>query len=235
VQIDRQAGKRLHLDLEPEPDGLIENTQETIGFFQNWLLPIGISALRQQLGVDASTAETLLRRHIRLCYDTCHFAVAYEEPAIALNQLQQAGISIGKFQLSAALKMALSESSQRQAQIRALAPFAESTYLHQVIARHADGSLQHYADLTDALSYLATDAAIEWRTHFHVPIFLDHYASFASTQDHLRHTLQHLSLAPDCTHLEIETYTWEVLPPAMKLDILDSIHREYCWVLQTLR
>jgi hypothetical protein len=235
AQVYQETGKLLHLDLEPEPDGLIENTPETIAFFQNWLLPTGILALTQQLGIDTSTAETLLRRHIRICYDTCHFAVEYEEPAIALAAFQAAGIKIGKFQLSAALKIALlPDLSQRQSLTKSLAPFAESTYLHQVIGRHADGSLQHYADLIDAIPFLATDAAIEWRTHFHVPIFIDRYDSFTSTQDHILHALQHLSLAPDCTHLEIETYTWDVLPPAMKLDILDSIQREYRWVLKAL-
>lgn len=234
AQIHQQTGKLLHLDIEPEPDGLIENTQETIAFFQNWLLPFGAPILTQALGVDTHTAETLLRQHIRLCYDTCHFAVEYEEPAIALAALKEAGIKVGKFQLSAALKLTLPEPSQRQSLIESLTPFAESTYLHQVVTRHADGTLQHYADLTEAMPSLATDAAIEWRTHFHVPIFIDDYSSFASTQDHIYHALQNLSLAPDCTHLEIETYTWDVLPAAMKLDILESIQREYRWVLDTL-
>ena len=234
AHVYRETGKLLHLDLEPEPDGLIENSQETIAFFQNWLLPVGIPVLTQQFGVNDQTAEAWLRQHIRLCYDTCHFAVEYEEPAIALSALQAAGIEIGKFQLSAALKVTLADFSQRQAQMQALAPFAESTYLHQVIARYSDGRLGHYRDLTDAMPLLATDLATEWRTHFHVPIFLDHYDAFASTQDHIYHILQNLSLAPNCTHLEIETYTWDVLPPAMKLDILDSIQREYQWVLKTL-
>ena len=234
AQIHQQTGKLLHLDLEPEPDGMIENTQEAIAFFQNWLLPIGLPVIAQALEVDTSAAETLIRQHIRLCYDTCHFAVEYEEPTIALAALQQAGIKIGKFQLSAALKLTLPEPSERPRLIQSLAPFAESTYLHQVITRHKDDTLQHYADLTAAMPFLATDTAIEWRTHFHVPIFIDHYAAFASTQDHIYQTLQNLALAPDCTHLEIETYTWDVLPPAMKLDILDSIQREYHWVLNNL-
>ncbi|MBD2091340.1 metabolite traffic protein EboE [Microcoleus sp. FACHB-1515] len=234
AQVHQETGKLIHLDLEPEPDGLIENAQETIAFFQNWLLPIGIPALMKRLGVHAETAETLLRRHIRLCYDTCHFAVEYEEPKSALTALQQAGIAIGKFQLSAALKIALPDLAQRQSLVEALSPFAESTYLHQVISRSADGTLQHYTDLTNALPSLNTDEAIEWRIHFHVPIFIDQYSTFASTQDHICHVLENLSLAPECTHLEIETYTWDVLPADMKVDILDSIEREYLWVMKTL-
>jgi hypothetical protein len=35
-------------------------------------------------------------------------------------------------------------------------------------------------------------------------------------------------------HLEIETYTWDVLPPGLKIDLTDSIAREYDWVLGVL-
>ena len=32
-------------------------------------------------------------------------------------------------------------------------------------------------------------------------------------------------------HLEIETYTWDVLPPSTKPDLTESIVREYEWAL----
>ena len=235
AQVETATGKLLHLDLEPEPDALLENADEVIAFFQDWLLPVGRAVLQQQYGVNAATAETWLRRYIRVCYDTCHFAVEYEDPTVALAKFQQAGIAIGKFQLSSAIRIPIpADSSQRQAICRQLEPFAESTYLHQVIEQRLSGPLHHYPDLRDALPALTTTDATEWRTHFHVPIFIDHYPPFASTQDHITAILHQLSQAPDCTHLEIETYTWEVLPPDMKLDILASIQREYEWVLASL-
>ncbi|MEO0826735.1 MAG: metabolite traffic protein EboE [Cyanobacteria bacterium J06642_9] len=235
ARIEDATGKSLHLDLEPEPDALLENADEVIAFFQDWLLPIGRAYLQQQHGVNAATAETWLRRHIRVCYDTCHFAVEYEEPTTALTKFQQAGIVIGKFQLSSAIRIPIpADASQRQALFQHLEPFAESTYLHQVIEQRSPDTLHHYPDLKGALPALATTHATEWRTHFHVPIFIDHYPPFASTQDHITAILKQLPQVPDCNHLEIETYTWEVLPPEMKLDILASIQREYEWVLASL-
>ncbi|MEO1095337.1 MAG: metabolite traffic protein EboE [Cyanobacteria bacterium J06638_28] len=235
AQVEATTGKLLHLDLEPEPDALLENADEVINFFQDWLLPIGQPYLQQHHGISAATAVTWLRKHIRVCYDTCHFAVEYEDPGLALAKFQKAGIAIGKFQLSSAIRIPIpADTSQRQLLRQQLEPFAESTYLHQVIEQRSPNTLQHYPDLSDALPALNTTDATEWRTHFHVPIFIDRYPPFASTQDHITAILQQLPHVPDCTHLEIETYTWDVLPPDMKLDIVASIQREYEWVLGSL-
>jgi hypothetical protein len=236
VKLKAETGKLIHLGLEPEPDGLLENTQEVIAFFEHWLLPLGSAALGKHLGISNDRAEQHIRNHIRVCYDTCHFAVEYEEPARALSQLQEAGIGISKVQLSSAVRIPIPATlAERQAILQRLHPFAESTYLHQVIARQPDGTLKQYRDLEQALpEFLTTDAA-EWRTHFHVPIFLQDYPWLQSTQDHLIATLAYLQTFPICSHLEIETYTWDVLPAAIKFDLAHSIRREYDWVLQQLR
>lgn len=228
----QQSGKWLHLDLEPEPDGLLENTAEVISYFQDWLLPMGGSWLAKRMGIPTFRAEQFLRDHIQVCYDTCHFAVEYEMPQQVFEQFDAAGIKIGKAQLSAALRIELPEDTdRRQWLVAQLEPFAESTYLHQVIERQADGQLQHYADLQDALPHFSNSTGQEWRTHFHVPIFIDRYQAFQSTQADITNFLTALAHNPGCTHLEIETYTWDVLPPEMKLDMLTSIQREYEWVL----
>ncbi|ACB53804.1 unknown [Crocosphaera subtropica ATCC 51142] len=235
AKLEEETGKLLHLDLEPEPDALLENTDEAIAFFENWLLPVGQGYLQQKYGVTSTLAETWLRRHIRVCYDTCHFAVEYEDPAIALAKFEKAGIAIGKFQISSAIRIPIPpEKAQRQVLKQHLEPFAESTYLHQVIEKGASGTLNHYQDLQNALLELMNTSATEWRTHFHVPIFIDRYPPFNSTQDHITDILQQLDQAPQCNHLEIETYTWEVLPSEMKLDIFTSIKREYEWILNAL-
>lgn len=233
VHIRLTTGKLLHVDLEPEPDGLLENTADVIHFFRDWLLPIGGSRLAQRLGLSEAAAEAQLLNHVRLCYDTCHLAVAYEDPASVLVQLRAVGIQIGKIQLSAALQVMLPpQPSERQRLRERLLPFAESTYLHQVVERQPEGRLYHYPDLISALPQLEHTAGQEWRIHFHVPIFRRDYDSLCSTQDDL---LSVLRLLPSgCQHLEIETYTWEVLPPALKLDVLASIQREYEWVLASL-
>ena len=246
VQIHQNTGKVLHIDLEPEPDGMLENTAEVIDFFQDWLLPIAGSWLQQELSVSQTAAETWIAEHIRVCYDTCHFAVEYEEPEDIIRRLNNAGIKIGKIQLSSAIKIDIPpQTDRRELILEQLLPFAESTYLHQVIARYQDkpdptaSSLKHYQDLSLALPHFLTTEAKEWRTHFHVPIFIRNYTtgvqqqSFESTQEHIEKLLQ---LLPNVAthHLEIETYTWEVLPPEMKLDILTSIEREYKWVLSAI-
>ncbi|MGB5713806.1 MAG: xylose isomerase, partial [Waterburya sp.] len=146
-----------------------------------------------------------------------------------------AGIKIGKIQLSSAIKIDIPiELAQRKAILDKIGPFAESTYLHQVITNHGEGNLQHYADLSTALEHLLTTEAQEWRTHFHVPIFIPKYQLFESTQDHIVKLLQMLPSDSIGHHLEIETYTWEILPTELKLDILTSIEREYQWVLSVI-
>jgi hypothetical protein len=235
VQIRQTTGKLLHIDLEPEPDGLLENTAEVVAFFRDWLLPVGGAWLANPLEITQDLAESHLRDHIRICYDTCHFAVEYEQPHTVLEQFHQAGIQIGKVQLSAALKMQIpDDADKRQFLSDRLQPFAESTYLHQVIKRHADGTLHHSSDLILALAELEQTAAQEWRTHFHVPIFIETYQVFQSTQADITALLKLLHTHPACHHLEIETYTWDVLPPEMKFDILTSIQREYEWVLSVM-
>ena len=236
VQIYQRTGKLLHLDLEPEPDGMIENAAEVVAFFQQWLLPFGGAWLADHLKISLEQAEQYLLQHIRVCYDTCHFAVEYEQPQDALEQFAKAGIQVGKIQLSAALKLNVPpDVADRKFLMQKLQPFAESTYLHQIIERHPDGMLKHFQDLMTALPELETTVAEEWRTHFHVPIFIQDYQVFQSTQADIPALLEILPTYSNCTHLEIETYTWDVLPAEMKLDLLTSIQREYEWVLSVLK
>lgn len=236
VQIRAATDKVLHLNLEPEPDALLENADEVIQYFQKYLLPIGGAYLAKNLGIPQPAAEVLLLEHVRVCYDTCHFAVEYENPASVFQRFTAAGIQIGKIQISAALKAKIPQEKSKKLLLKdRLQPFAESTYLHQVIARHPDGKLQHYQDLGTALSFLEESTALEWRTHFHVPLFIDDYEVVQSTQDDIVTVFELLQNNQICNHLEIETYTWEVLPPEMKVDIAASIQREYEWVLSKLQ
>ncbi|MEH2228999.1 MAG: metabolite traffic protein EboE [Nostoc sp.] len=233
IRIGEETGKILHIDLEPEPDGLIENTSEVIDFYQNWLLPIGGSYLSEKLNIEQSLAENKLLEHVRVCYDTCHFSVEYEEPQSVFARLQSAGIKIGKIQISAAIKVKIpADVEKRSLIVERLRPFAESTYLHQVIERCSDGTLHHYPDLITALPHLEESLAEEWRTHFHVPIFIHDYQILQSTQDDIATVLHLLQTNNACSHLEIETYTWDVLPSEMKIDMLTSIQREFEWVLK---
>lgn len=232
-KIERETGKYLHLDIEPEPDGILENSDEMIWFFQDWMLTKGADFLVSQYGFSLEKAKELIRRHIQVCYDVCHFAIVYEKPEITFEKFAKAGIKVGKIQVSAALQVKL--ELDRDAIRNQLAAFAESTYLHQVVGRKKDGDLVSYSDLPEALGQLDSAVENEWRIHFHVPLFVEKYGQFFSTQSQIVEVLEYLKQNPAlCKHLEVETYTWEVLPTDMQVRLDESISRELSWVLERL-
>jgi sugar phosphate isomerase/epimerase len=233
VRVRQDAGRFIHLDVEPEPDCLIENTDEAIAFFEDWLRPIGGPELAASLGVTLDQALEHLRDHVQVCFDCCHFAVEYEDAAAALDRLGQAGLRIGRAQLSSALDVDLPGDATRAATVAAqLRPFAESTYLHQVVEKRG-ATLRRFPDLDVALGTTRSDhAPRQWRIHFHVPLFTHEYDGLRSTQDYVRTVLELVQRTHFTRHLEIETYTWDVLPAGLKMDVVDSIAREFEWVLR---
>ncbi len=233
VAIRRDHGKLIHLDIEPEPDCTIENTEEAIAFFETRIFGEAARRLAAAIACGQSEAREHLRDHIQLCFDCCHFAVELEDPLTALDRLAAAGIRIGRVQLSSALRADVPAGAAAAPVLDRLRTFADATYLHQVIQRRG-GRLHHFPDLPEAL--LSTDeGGSEWRIHFHVPLFTSDYDGLQSTQGDVARVLRALRDRPATTHLEIETYTWDVLPPALKGDLLESIGREYDWVLSTWR
>lgn len=221
-QIKVRSGKLIHLDIEPEPDGFLESGPEFINWYENILLPAG-------------NDEGLIKKHICLCYDVCHFAIGYEPHIAIINKLQQKGIKIGKIQISAALKAKLpSSDAERNAVLDQLGRFDEPVYLHQVIARKSDGGLIRYPDLKEALAESENPEVEEWRAHFHVPIFVEDMGLIQSTQSDIMEVLKLQKYHPFTSHLEVETYTWEVLPTALKAPLNDSIIRELAWVKNLL-
>lgn len=228
VRLRRETGRLIHVDIEPEPDGLIENTAETIAFFGRHLPEGGAPVLAKSLGVTDEEAAAMLREHIRLCYDTCHFAVEYEDPAATLAAFESAGVKLGRVQISSALAVPLENGMPGGAALARLREMSDAVYLHQVVERRSDGSLRRYRDLPEALARPADNDAREWRIHFHVPLFSEDFGGLRSTRDSIRQTLR---ANPASSHLEIETYTWSVLPEGLRLGLGDSISREYAWVL----
>lgn len=214
-----RTSRELHLGLEPEPLGLFENSAETAGFFDQ---------LREQHPGDAR-----LDRHLGVNYDTCHFAVEFEQPQDAVALLQAHGIRFSKIHLSNALKLRPSPAA-----VARLAAFADDVYLHQVIVRSDQGPLTRFKDLPLAFkrSMGETDPTEEWRVHFHVPLHFDSVGVFETTNDHVLGLLKLLQAQPRlCSHLEMETYTWAVLPDALKTrDVSEQIVSEYEWTLQKL-
>ncbi|MGI8747603.1 MAG: metabolite traffic protein EboE, partial [Deinococcus sp.] len=235
VRVRGTYGKLIHLDIEPEPDGTLERSGELASFFEERLLGEGARWLAERLGVSEAVARDHVAEHVQVCFDTCHVAVAFERSAEALETYRRVGLRVGKVQVSSALKVALPPDPRQRHEIgRALRAFEESTYLHQVIQRDQDGRLSQYPDLPQALAALEDPQAREWRVHFHVPIFAEGFGPLASTQGSILDTFAALRGDPFTRHLEIETYTWDVLPGGLKRPLLDSIEREYRWVQDVL-
>jgi sugar phosphate isomerase/epimerase len=212
--VAERTGRDLHLGLEPEPCCQFETTEETVAFFNDWRASDG--------AVDG------LLRHVGVNYDCCHLAVEFETPATALNRLAAAGLRLSKLHLSSALRVRPDAEGRA-----AVAAFVEPTYLHQVVVGHGERVRRRFVDLPEALA--ATEPSQtddEWRIHFHVPLHAAPGAPFSDTRDHLLGALDWLKVNPSaCQHLEMETYTWEVLPPALRLGIEEQLTREYAWTL----
>lgn len=219
-QLTRRTGIRLHLGLEPEPFGTVENTSEFLEFFE-------------QLKNDRP-GDLRLQEHLGINYDTCHFALQYESAGEALGRLRRHGVRISKLHLSNALRVHPTHDVRT-----ALRAYDDGVYFHQVIERRADGTKVRYPDLEEALASPESDGPQwdrEWRIHFHIPLHAPENSHFGTTGQHLRETLDVLRQQPRlCSHLEMETYTWEVLPRELKQPrVEDMLVSEYRWTLGEL-
>lgn len=212
--VEHIAGKNLHLGLEPEPLCYLETSTETVEFIE-------------RMRADRP-GDDRLDRHLGVNYDTCHLAVEFEEPAEVLARFREHNVRVSKLHLSSALKVR-SDAPTREA----LGAFADDTYFHQVIERAPDGRLRRYKDLDVALK---GSGDTEWRIHFHVPLHSPPTKLFGNTADHLLGVLDALQRDPGmCSHLEMETYTWEVMPAEMKnRSVVDQLVGEYDWTLKQL-
>ena len=232
-----RTGRDICLALEPEPDCFLETGDDAIALLTGPVRQIARTA----------EGEELLRRHIGVCYDTAHAAVAFEEPASALERLARADVRVGKVHLSSAMRLAPSPEAIRQ-----LEGFCDEVYLHQVKVR-TEGRIVSFDDLPDAIKNAkpqgysiakpqAASAAApladshrpdaEWRVHFHVPLFFESFGHIRSTSSMLTGALPGALAAAGVEHVEIETYTFGVLPPDLRPgDIADGITAEYEWVL----
>jgi len=229
--VHEDTGREIHLGLEPEPDCYLETTAETIAFFKNVLFTSGATELARLLKCYRSDAEALIRKHLGVCFDTCHAALQYEDLAESLRAYQAEGIRISKIQLSAALA-----AKSNPASWAALGKFVEPVYLHQVKARAQSGEMFSWSDLPRGLEGLPKYPDIEeLRVHFHVPLFANLEAPLESTVSALTPDFFHELRSGAASHVEIETYTFDVLPPEIHPgDVVKSVAREYAWVLGQL-
>lgn len=210
AEIEKNTGKTIHIDIEPEPDGLLSNHSDFVAWYEQVLLPAG--------------NPDLIRRHVQLCFDICHYGVSFDVPEASIQELKNKNIPVGKIQISSALRVDL--RTQEADKIVELQKYQEPVYLHQLKALRKDGSYQEFKDLDEAFAAYQPSTYDEWRVHFHVPLFLETYGLLGSTQKEIRETLAIQKASPFTNHLEIETYTWGVLPSAYQVPMAESISRE---------
>ncbi|GGM15482.1 metabolite traffic protein EboE [Micromonospora yangpuensis] len=206
--VERETGRPVRVGFEPEPGCVVETTRQAA------MLLSGMDTTR--LGV---------------CLDLAHLACAWEEPAEALARLRAADLPVVKVQVSAALEAAdptaalesadPGSAGQSGGDGEALRRWVEPRFLHQTRGpgcAHGDDPADpaYAADDLDA----ALDARLPgpWRVHYHVPLHAPPEPPLTATLPVLRAALTGLFAGETagCDHLDVETYTWGVLPAARR-------------------
>lgn len=220
------TGRRVRVCLEPEPGCLLERAAEAAA-----LLGERLPEAARRHGVDPAAVAD----HLGVCYDVCHQAVMFEPAAEGLAALRAAGVTVGKVQVSSALRVPEPGAAGVH---DALARYHEPRYLHQVRWRDGDGGVTGTADLDGALAHAPTDT--EWRVHFHVPVQAEALDApgLLTTRDAIDDLLAALADADAVPHLEVETYTWGVLPegvrPATPAALTAGLAGELAWLEERL-
>jgi hypothetical protein len=213
--LEGETGRRIRLAIEPEPLCLLEVTDETIAFFQR----LHEAAARQDALGD-------VREYIGVCYDVCHQAVEFEDVAASIGALDDAGVRINKVHITCAIELV--DPATNEAGREALARFVEPRYLHQTLVRSRSGEIERITDLTRELALNPPPREREadsWRVHFHVPVDADDLGPLGTTRSDLKSALARVAQLDYAPHLEVETYTWNVLP-GEHVPLVEGLTRE---------
>ena len=224
ARIELDSGKLIHVNLEPEPGCIIDTAPKLVRFFEQYLLD--------------SPDDVSVRGYLRVCHDVCHSAVMFEPQAEAMRNYRDAGIKVGKAQLSSAIRVPFDTMSfdEKAEAMTHLQSFQEDRYMHQTCVREASGATTLYDDLPDALAAHANEAGPtgEWRVHFHVPVYLEQFGPVRTTQSSIGEFMSAVRDEDELHHFEVETYAWNVLPDELKREELaDGIADELAWVRET--
>lgn len=211
--IERETGRTVRVGIEPEPGCILDDVADVVA----WL------GARPALISDGL---------LGLCLDTCHLAVSFADPAGAVAAATAAGVRIVKVQASVALEVP-DPSDPRS--IAALHPFAEERYVHQVRTALGTHAADDLPEVLDAQEPWPTDQP--WRVHVHIPLHARPEAPLRATTEVLLAAVDAVLEAPggDDAHLDIETYTWSVLPASLQpATLVDGIAAELRWVREHL-
>jgi len=233
VELEERTGKTIRLALEPEPYCFLETTDEVVDYFTNHLYAeANVARLSEKLGITPEQSLSILHKHLGIVFDICHQAVEFEDISASLQKLVDAGIPIFKLQEAAAMRV----PSVNEEVIELLTRYADTIYLTQTIEKMGD-KLNRFLNLEDAIEAWKAnpEEEREWRIHFHVPVFLETLGLVETTRFAIEDALKFHKATPLSEHLEIETYTWDVLPEELKTgDIVDYVTLELDWVKSQL-
>jgi sugar phosphate isomerase/epimerase len=212
AELEERTGKFISLGIEPEPGCIVETTAQA-----------------------AAVLEAIPDDRLGVCLDTCHMAVQFEEPARSIALLGGRGVGIVKSQLACALRVEDPSAPEARA---ALEEFTEPRFLHQTRTCNAVGA-EGVDDLPLALAGGLASGS-EWRVHFHTAIHASAEAPLGTTQDVLIGALDGLVGGARALthHLEVETYTWAVLPPDRRptnaTELIEGMAEEISWARDRL-
>ncbi|HAD61179.1 MAG TPA: hypothetical protein DCG12_18210 [Planctomycetaceae bacterium] len=217
-ELKKETGRTIRLAVEPEPMCEMSSiTQDTVPQFR---------ALYEM--ADALGCEEVIRHYVGLCFDVCHQAVVFENVAGSIDELTDAGIRINKIHITNALEL-INPADNPEGR-DALRNYVEPRYLHQTYARMGNGEILNRTDLLaedidkePADRFLKAEA---WRIHFHVPVFADKLGPLNTTRGDLKAALRKVRTLDYSPHLEVETYTWPVMPGDEEPDLADQITQE---------
>jgi hypothetical protein len=230
--LEIKTGRRVKLALEPEPFCFLETIPETVTYFQEHIYSLNAAnRIAKYSGQPLSEVFGATRRYLGVVLDICHQSVEFENIADDIEQLCQAGIPIFKLQEAAALQV----ENVTPEIVEELRKYTGTIYLSQTTELR-NGVLTRFLNLEDAIkAWEADPGPREWRTHFHVPVFLKELGPFQTTREGIDAALKVHAKTPLSNHLEIETYTWDVLPSHLKTgDISEYVIRELEYVRDEL-
>ncbi len=232
MNLEKETGRRVKLALEPEPYCFLETIEETVEYFNAYVYTTSAARRLAELsGQPLAEVFQGVRRYLGVVFDICHQSVQFEDITEDLQMLVDAAIPIYKLQEASALQV----PDVTDEMVTELKRYTGTIYLSQTTELR-DGTVTRYLNLEDAIAaYEADPGPRSWRTHFHVPVFLDDLGPFRTTRAGIDAALAFHARSPLSTHLEIETYTWDVLPEHLKTgDITEYVVRELEYVRDEL-
>lgn len=218
--LHQETGRCIRLAVEPEPCCHISS-------IPHLAVPI-FNDLRDYAASKNALDE--VTEYIGLCFDVCHQAVEFEDIAESIGLLVEHGVRINKLHISNAIELTNPETNREGRE--ALARFVEPRYLHQTFAKHSSGEIFNRFDLDtrdvlrDEADYSEFDRAEAWRIHYHVPVNAEELGPLQTTRTELKQALGLVAALDYAPHLEIETYTWEVLPDGKSVDLVTGLCQE---------